>query len=405
LNAIIVFKVLPGVRALEATSLRLESIMRHREANERAASHRSRLAFVWGAILLTPGLGLDLGFRAGPMAGQVDASASIRVNELGLEGRKLTDEQARALEDAVQKKPDDVDSRIKLMAFYMMGQYRRPELRKARQAHVLWLIENQPAHAALASAEAVLMEGPGQDGDTFYEARILWKKQVDAHPKDPAVLGNAAAYLLLSRSDEAEALLKRCIELEPDNRVWHEKLAQLLMLRVNHNRGDDHKRDAAQATRELERALELSRNDARSTSLLINLAKSSFEATEYEKARRAATELLDRVEKDQKTYDKGAALHHANLILGRLALVAGDVAAAKRYLLAAGATPGSPSLGSFGPNMMLAKELLERGETQAVLDYFALCAKFWRSDRGRLKAWTDAVKAGIAPEFGANLVY
>jgi hypothetical protein len=87
-----------------------------------------------------------------------------------------------------------------------------------------------------------------------------------------------------------------------------------------------------------------------------------------------------------------------------VALAAGDLAAAKRHLLAAGATPGSPVLNSFGPNMTLAKELLERGETQTVLGDFVLCAKFWRSDRGRLKAWTDAVKAGIAPNFRANLV-
>jgi len=54
--------------------------------------------------------------------------------------------------------------------------------------------------------------------------------------------------------------------------------------------------------------------------------------------------------------------------------------------------------------MTLAKELLERGETQTGLGSLALGAKFWRSDRGRLKAPTDAVKAGIAPDFRANLV-
>jgi hypothetical protein len=55
--------------------------------------------------------------------------------------------------------------------------------------------------------------------------------------------------------------------------------------------------------------------------------------------------------------------------------------------------------------MSLAKELLERGETQVVLEYFDLCAKFWTSHPETLKEWSDAAKAGKMPNFGANLIY
>jgi hypothetical protein len=72
-------------------------------------------------------------------------------------------------------------------------------------------------------------------------------------------------------------------------------------------------------------------------------------------------------------------------------------------LLKAGATPGSPQLNSFGPNMALAKELLDKGEREAVLEYFTLCSKFW--DRDELKEWMALVKDGVTPKFGANLVY
>ena len=51
---------LPGVRALEVTSLRLESIMRYAETDHRRASHLSRLAFAAGVALLVPGTGLAL---------------------------------------------------------------------------------------------------------------------------------------------------------------------------------------------------------------------------------------------------------------------------------------------------------------------------------------------------------
>jgi hypothetical protein len=55
--------------------------------------------------------------------------------------------------------------------------------------------------------------------------------------------------------------------------------------------------------------------------------------------------------------------------------------------------------------MALARDLLERGERDTVLQYLDLCAVFWRSGREKLQAWTAAVKEGRTPEFGANLVY
>jgi hypothetical protein len=58
----------------------------------------------------------------------------------------------------------------------------------------------------------------------------------------------------------------------------------------------------------------------------------------------------------------------------------GKLADAKAYLLKAGATSGSPQLNSFGPQMPLARELLEKGEKETVLQYLDLVSKFWASD-------------------------
>ena len=84
---------------------------------------------------------------------------------------------------------------------------------------------------------------------------------------------------------------------------------------------------------------------------------------------------------------------------------AGDLNQAKQYLLAAGQTPGSPVLNSFGPNMLLAKELLEKGERAVVLQYFELCAKFWKLHTDKLEDWMALVSGGRVPNFGANLIY
>jgi hypothetical protein len=96
-------------------------------------------------------------------------------------------------------------------------------------------------------------------------------------------------------------------------------------------------------------------------------------------------------------------VHYGQLVLGHVCLEQGDEDGAERHLLAAGAAGAmtSPVLSSFGPNMALARKLLLRGRREAVLAYFAECARFW----GPLPQWTAAVEAGGMPAFGPNLIY
>jgi hypothetical protein len=126
---------------------------------------------------------------------------------------------------------------------------------------------------------------------------------------------------------------------------------------------------------------------------------------EIELAKTSAEALLKQAETMKDDWNYGNALHVANLVLGRIALLAGDTKEAKRFLLEAGKTPGSPQLNSFGPNMLLAKELLEKKETAVVLEYFELCAKFWKRHTAKLDEWKAAVEKNEIPEFGANLRY
>ena len=95
----------------------------------------------------------------------------------------------------------------------------------------------------------------------------------------------------------------------------------------------------------------------------------------------------------------GDAVHDGNIVLGRIALKKGDVKQAKKFLMQAGYTPGSPQLESFGPDMTLAKEFLDAGEKDIVLKYFVLCRRFWKMGRGKLDDWTKEVKAGQVPNF------
>jgi len=133
-------------------------------------------------------------------------------------------------------------------------------------------------------------------------------------------------------------------------------------------------------------------------------ARVSFKRGQHVKAYLMAMELLNLAKRFPDGWNYGNAIHDAHIVLGWIALKEGDVDLAKRHLLDAGRTPGSPQLDSFGPNMSLARGLIERGERDAVLAYFKLCRVFWDGEEERLEAWATEVKAGNMPDFGDALV-
>jgi hypothetical protein len=84
-----------------------------------------------------------------------------------------------------------------------------------------------------------------------------------------------------------------------------------------------------------------------------------------EEARQFATDMMVLNEKYSRGVPEkanGDVVHNGNLVLGIIALDEGRIEEAKWRLLAAGRSTGSPVLGSFGPNMSLAKGLLAKGE-------------------------------------------
>ena len=134
-------------------------------------------------------------------------------------------------------------------------------------------------------------------------------------------------------------------------------------------------------------------------------AKAAFDKGNYSAARTYAEELATLTPKYKGDWNYGNAIQDSNVVLGRLALRDGDIAAAKAFLLEAGKSTGSPQMNSFGPNLSLANDLLQKGEKDVVIEHLKACKKFWEMDRGRLDDWIALVKAGRTPDFGANLLY
>jgi len=143
---------------------------------------------------------------------------------------------------------------------------------------------------------------------------------------------------------------------------------------------------------------------------LADIAKDDINRGKIAEARLYATELLAMAARHKPAPNGqdshyGVAVHDGNMVMGRIALIDHKKEEAKQYLLKAGMTPGGPSLDSFGPNMALAKDLIEAGERDTVIEYFHECLRFWGDHKDTLDDWEATVKSGGTPDFGGNLYY
>jgi hypothetical protein len=139
---------------------------------------------------------------------------------------------------------------------------------------------------------------------------------------------------------------------------------------------------------------------------LSDVAAAAFAAGDYDKADSYANELLSDANANKTDWNYGNAVFYGNLYLGRVALKRdNNTSQAESYLLAAGKTPGSPQLNSFGPSMTLAEDLLIAGERDTVVDFLDECGLFWKTGGDRLSDWKNAIRSGGTPNFGPNLNY
>ena len=316
-------------------------------------------------------------------------------------GRNLTPEQVASLEEKLATDPDDLPARTQLLGFYGgVRSIRDQSAKEAKREHVLWFIRNSPESEVLGMPPSQINHILEPDG--YAEAKEAWMSQIDREPENATLLGHAADFFMFEDRRTSIKLLKQAQSLDPSNPEWPRKLGHILRLGLR-GPGEGDPRFAEDALEQLEKAYELA-DDSLRDSLLEDLAKGAYSADQLDKAHQYAELMLQNTEAG---WNFGNRVHHGNLVLGRIALREGNIEEAKSRLTAAGNTPGSPQLNSFGPNMALAKALLEIGEREAVLEYFRLCSKFWNSDRAKekLDKWGALAAAGRIPDFRANLDY
>lgn len=129
---------------------------------------------------------------------------------------------------------------------------------------------------------------------------------------------------------------------------------------------------------------------------LSDLAKKALDAGDLVKAKSYATELLEKIPQMRDALPgvdpTGTATFDANTLLGLVALRQGSVSQARQYLLESAKTPVVREFGPFGPDFTLARELLAKGEQDAVLEFLTGCKQIWQEGGAQLDSMIESVR-------------
>ena len=317
------------------------------------------------------------------------------------DGDDLSENKILVLQAKADSDPNDIESRLQLLGYYSSRSISKKDLRKPHQQLAVWFIRNYPSSAAAGDHASQIMGSTNPIG--YVRAREVWLEQTNAYEGNVAILMNAADFFLQDDREEAEKLLKKAQALDPDNTDVTSKLAQVYQLSgmvsgILGNSSSKSREQNEKAMTQYERALKQTKAGPLTSQLVINVAKTAFKLGQSYKAKKFADRLLKNHSND------GDAVHAGNTLLGLVALKAGEIDAANKYLIESGKTKGSPVLGSFGPSMALANALLEKGQKESVLEYLELCKKFWNPPfANKLEQWKAAIDSGVTPDFGVNV--
>jgi hypothetical protein len=251
----------------------------------------------------------------------------------------------------------------------------------------LWVIENHPEPPA--TAEPSLRDLP-DDPEGNDQIRSLWDRNIQSRGSDLAVLKNAQKFFFSKNPAEADRILHQLAEFEPENRQWPAELAQLYrMFGIPGRYIPD---PAERALEAYNRVLALTRTAAAREALAGDMAAAAFKIGDYQ-----AAETLSRIH--LQSLDRSA-VQRANTLLGRVALISEDIDAGKQFLLDSCKPEAKHDVAITGPTMILAKELLERGERDTVVEYLEYCQMLWPRGENTLEAWIAEIKGGKTPNFG-----
>jgi beta-lactamase regulating signal transducer with metallopeptidase domain len=376
---------------------RVEEILSKKRSLSTRTSLNFRLMTFAASTILTlfiAGLHGQVGTgKTGVATGSLECpqTPSLEAMNLGREGRHLSSEQVAMLEKVVAQNPHDLRSQNLLLSYYFSNRFT-----DKRQQTIFWLIQNHPRATVLSFPEGELHP----TRENYAEGARLWYEQLQQYPNDPAILWNAGKSFMRQDIDLAIDLFNKGKNLDPRNSaVWYRELGHFYELKGFRSPAQESSVLANQALNSYENAQSGTKVEDRSY-LLPNMARAALAAGRLDKAAAYANQMLAATGDD---WNKGNMIYYGNFVLGMVAVQKGDLQTAEDHLLAAADTPGSPQLNSFGPNMRLAKELLDRGRKDTVLVFLKKCMRFWTLSTSPCSRWIREIEEGQTPDFRTNL--
>lgn len=319
------------------------------------------------------------------------------------EGRKLTPENAAELDAKLKRDPKDIWARLLLIGYRKKGEKMPPDCVEL----MLGLVEHHPREPGTGAI--YIMLSFFYDREALRSAGTIWEKHVQAHPKDAQVLGNAAQWMSHAAMVEPKYRGKvrehfaQARALEPQNPLWAERFGGVLLGEAYVLQPPDSAAALREAIAQFEAGMRLRNVTERAAyrlpdgqPYLATLTLAFLKTGDTNQAKTFAIELLRNLDEKRDAWNYGNLIYHYNSLLGQIALREGKPDEAVKYLIAAGKTPGSPQLNSFGPTFKLAKELLQLGRSEdrtTVGKFLDDVARFWANpDTARDYVKADKVK-------------
>lgn len=348
-------------------------------------------------------------------------SVAVRLALSAQKGRCMTLDDATILEKEFEKDPDDLDVAAQLLGFYTDKGLRNTITSKKREKLILSLIHSHPEAAILGMSYCRI----NFRSDIYAEVQELWVKQVEKNPKSIPILMNAACAALQPNGALAlaEKYLLQAQSLDPKIPKISEKLVEVYEL-SRRLPGVDKSDLAAKELAELKKVYKNTDNEAQKSMLLPKMAKAALEIPgELDSADEQADLMISQAktesmkwppETNGPVYSSGEGMispetnflfYFGYLTKGMVALKKGDTDKSAEFLLKSAEVYRAMNSMAQGPNMSLAKALLEAGRHDEVIEFLNKCGKVWKVDQGKVGKWTAEIKAGKIPDFGNSLYY
>lgn len=135
-------------------------------------------------------------------------------------GGRLSSDEAEKLEFNLKSNEKDVNARLLLIGFYFHGTVFQGSRKadKARQPHLIWMIDNQPRRDVCGSPYLSYLPLSTKSSKLYSEAKTHWLKHIDNIDCKPQVLANAGHFLSFHGEEKlANELFARAVDLAPDD--------------------------------------------------------------------------------------------------------------------------------------------------------------------------------------------